>query len=206
MIEIADPPQLPKIILQILQDLDQYFTKHQTPHVIVGGVVVNILGRNRTTNDVDVIVDHRSLDIPIFVNFFTKKGYSITEYELQEGFKEQSNITIFYKSFHIDLVGVYRNSQQTQIQQGKKLNLYGLQLKFDSPETLIANKLYFGSIQDLEDALSIFIRNDLDHRKLRKFTEELGVSQLLVILKRMSEEPLSEEEIEQLLDEVDELL
>lgn len=206
MVEITDLPQLPKVILKILQDLNQYFTLHQTPHVIVGGVVVNIWGRNRMTNDVDVIVDQHSLDIPTFVNFLTKKGYSITEYELQEGFKEQSNITIFYESFRIDLVGVYRKSQQTQIHHAKQLNLFDLDLKFDSPETLIANKLYFGSIQDLEDALSVYIRNDLDHVKLQEFSEELGVSQMLVILKRMSKEPLSEEEIEKLLDELHELL
>ncbi len=199
-------PNLPRIVIKILNDLDEYFKLNNIPHVIVGGIVVNIWGRTRTTGDVDVIIDHHSLNIKDFVKYLTEKGYSASEYEFEEGFKEGGNITVFYETFRIDLVGLFRESQATQIKNAIKLNLFDWDLKFDSPETLIANKLYYGSLQDLEDALSIYTRNDLNLKKLREFCEELGVTKKLRVLERISKEELTEVEIEAFLDELDGLL
>ncbi len=61
-----------------------------------------------------------------------------------------------------------------------------------SPEDTIANKLYYGSEQDIQDAGSISVRwEDLDHQYLDERCETLGVKQEL---KEMVEE------VEELID------
>ena len=165
-------PDFPLTIKKILIDVSDYFTLNRIPYVIVGGIVVNIWGRSRNTNDVDIVVDHLKLDIHDFVAYFNSHDYDITAYEMETGFKERSNITIYYKTFRIDLVGLHRTSQRTQLQNAITMNIYNKELKIDSPETLIANKLSFGSLVDFEDALSVYIRNDLNKEKLLLICQE----------------------------------
>ena len=65
--------------------------------------------------------------------------------------KEKSNITIYYQSYRVDLVGLFRSSQRTQIENAIKVKIFDLDLLIDSAETLFVNKLSFGSLQDFED-------------------------------------------------------
>ncbi len=196
-------PNFPTIIKKILIDLSNYFSSNKIPYVIVGGIVVNIWGRNRNTNDVDVVVDHGLLDIKEFVTYLHSNGYDVTEYEMEEGFKEKSNITIYYKSFRIDLVGLYRETQRIQIENAITMNIYDKELKIDSPETLIANKLSFGSLVDFEDALSIYVRKDINNEKLLIRCQELHVEKYIPLLDGMKNNKLSIDELNRLLDELD---
>ncbi len=194
---------LPQILKKIFYDLSSYFNQNSIPYVVVGGIVVNILGRNRNTNDVDVVVDHTKLNISNFVQFLNENDYDISEYEMETGFKEKSNISIYIQSYRIDLVGLFRPSQRTQIENAIKIKIFDLDLYIDSPETLIANKLYFGSLQDFEDALSVFTRVPIDYKKLETVSNELNVGKLLQLLKKLKNNELSLEELDQILDELD---
>ena len=200
---IMSESDLPQILKKILYDLSSYFSQHSIPYVIVGGIVVNILGRNRNTNDVNVVIDHTKLDINDFVEFLNKNDYDITVYEVETGFKDKSNITIYYESYRIDLVGLFRSSQITQIKHATKFKIFDLDLLIDSPETSIANKLSFGSLQDFEDALSVFIRIPIDLQKLELVARELKVSKFIPLLKKLKTKELSFEELDMILDELE---
>ena len=95
-------------------------------------------------------MDHHKLDVHDFVSYLNSHDYDITTYEMETGFKEKSNITIYYKTFRIDLVGLHRDSQRTKLKNAIMMNIYNKELKIDSPETLIANKLSFGSLIEFE--------------------------------------------------------
>ena len=199
-------PDFPLIIKKILIDLSDYFKLNKIPYVIVGGIVVNIWGRSRNTNDVDIVVDHQELNIQDFVTYLNSHDYDITTYEMETGFKEKSNITIYYKSFRIDLVGLHRASQRTQLKNAITMNIYNNELKIDSPEALIANKLSFGSLVDFEDALSVYIRKDINNEKLSQICQELHVERYLSLLDRMKNNKLSIEELDGLLDKLNDSL
>ena len=61
------------------------------------------------------------------------------------------------------------------------ISFQGFDVKFDNPINLVAFKLYFGSEQDFEDALAVYVRNKniIDLEKLRQLCSELNVSDLL---------------------------
>ena len=79
-------------------------------------------------------MDHHKLDVHDFVSYLNSHDYDITTFEMETGFKEKSNITIYYKTFRIDLVGLHRDSQRTQLKNAITMNIYTKELKIYSTE------------------------------------------------------------------------
>ena len=86
----------PSAITTILKLLSHYFQEESIPYVIVGGISVLTWGRTRSTEDIDVIVDHTRLNIDHFVKYLQEKGF-FAEVEDFAGFKERSHCTIIKK-------------------------------------------------------------------------------------------------------------
>ncbi len=72
--------------------------------------------------------------------------------------------------------------------------LGGIKIYIASPEDTIANKLLFGSEQDILDAMSIYVRQmgKLDMDYLGEVCREMGVLDELQKLRRRVEETLRE--------------
>ncbi|MCK5611394.1 hypothetical protein KAR91_56510 [Candidatus Pacearchaeota archaeon] len=89
--------------------MSQYFVTNNIPYVIIGGVAILFQGRFRTTGDIDVVIVHERMDVESFVTFCKEHSLSIAKYELEEGFKEQSHVSIFDlpNNIRIDLMGTY---------------------------------------------------------------------------------------------------
>ena len=45
-------------IVTALKLISQYLNEHSIPYVVVGGIIVIEWGRSRTTEDIDIIIDH----------------------------------------------------------------------------------------------------------------------------------------------------
>ncbi len=61
--------------------------------------------------------------------------------------------------FRIDLKGVYSKFERQSIEMSKTVSVAGIQCKLDDPSNMIVHKIYFGSEQDYEDAIAVYIRN-----------------------------------------------
>ena len=161
-------------ISESLKKLVKYFMQNNIPYVVVGGVSVFVLGRSRFTMDVDIILDHTKLDRENFVTYLIENNFdaSINDFE---GFDEKTHCTFFYKTgmFRIDLKGVYSDLDAESIRMAVNGIYNGLEFKINNPANLILFKLKFGSEQDYEDALSVYIRHKekIDH----KFLEDKAV-------------------------------
>jgi hypothetical protein len=144
----------------------------------VGGISVLAWGRSRTTEDIDIIIDHEKLNISDFVDYLNKKNFSVDESDF-EGFTQKDHCTIFYKDglFRIDIIGIYNLDNKISVSEAIEVEFYGIKVKIDSPESLIAHKLNFGSQQDIEDAYSVLIRNKekINIEKLKTHSERLKV-------------------------------
>jgi hypothetical protein len=156
----------------------------EIPYAIIGGFSAIVWGRGRSTYDIDIIIDHKKLKIPDFVDFIVEQGMKTSEYELQEGFKELSHATIFTMDspfYRVDLRGIYSSLDRETIEKAEKVKFKGQKINFASPETLIAHKLYYGSDRDLEDALVVFIAQErsLDLDYLILLSSKLGVGKKL---------------------------
>ncbi len=174
-----------------LMYLAQYFKEHSIPYVIVGGVAVMITGRTRMTQDIDIILDHTIINRGNFLAFLQKNGFDATLSDF-EGFDEKSHCTIFFKEgmFRIDIKGIYSELDQESIDMAIDEIFNGVHLKINHPLNTVAFKLKFGSEQDYEDALAVYIKNlEIINREelVKKASKMMIKNELKVFLKEVDE-------------------
>ena len=56
-------------LINAIKSLCTYLNINNIDYVIVGGISVIAWGRTRTTEDIDIIINHAQLNIPDFVNY-----------------------------------------------------------------------------------------------------------------------------------------
>ncbi|TET81507.1 MAG: hypothetical protein E3J43_00655 [Candidatus Heimdallarchaeota archaeon] len=177
-------------ISESLKRLVKYFDENNIPYVVVGGVSVFVLGRSRMTMDVDIILDHTKLNREEFVNYLRKNNFDASLDDFI-GFDEESHCTFFYKTgmFRIDVKGIYSSLDQESIERAIVGIYNDIKLKISNPVDLILFKLKFGSEQDYEDALAVYIRNKerIDHNFLTKKALKMEIKdELDSFLKRIT--------------------
>jgi len=161
-------------------------------YVIVGGIAVAGWGNIRTTRDVDVIMAIESGRVKELVGAFKKRGFSVSAGNILSALEKKNHFTIFDErsEYHVDAKGVYGERELRTMRTKKKTRIKGVNVYIASPEDIIANKLVFGSEQDLKDAEGIFIRQlgKLDLEYLEEICREMGVEDELAGLKRRAED------------------
>jgi len=180
-------------IEETLLTVTKYFNDQGIPYVVVGGFAAIVWGRVRTTYDIDIIIDHKKLDVKRFIHFLTSKGLSAKEYEITQAFAENSHSTIFVMEkpfYRIDLRGIYTTEDREAISTAKKVKYKDQAIFFSSPENLIAHKLKFGSERDLEDAEVIFLaqKASLNMDYLHALCKRLNVTEKLDEFLKLNEE------------------
>ena len=160
-----------------------YFNNEKIPYTIIGGVAVLFQGRFRTTEDIDLVVLHKNIDIEDFVFYCKQNELSIENYELTNGFKARSHISIFDlpSGLRIDLRGVYTEWDEGVVDSAEEYEYEGKILKIAKPEYLIANKLFKGGSLDIEDAFSVYVQNQnrINLELLKRISDLLGVGESL---------------------------
>ncbi|MHA2496387.1 MAG: hypothetical protein ACXAEI_12960, partial [Candidatus Hodarchaeales archaeon] len=136
-----------RTIEDIIFLIADYFSQKSVEYVIVGGIAVIAWGRPRTTQDIDIIVSHKNLDVQDFANFFRSNDFFVDAEDLRSAFAERAHATILDKqsSIRIDLKGAYSASEQDSLAHRRKQQFYDHFIFLDSPENLIAHKLLYGS-------------------------------------------------------------
>ena len=176
------------VITRIIHIITDYFDNNSIPYVIVGGIAVISWGRPRTTQDIDIIIDHEKLSINDFSSFLSKNNFFVETQEIIDGFNEKSQVTILDKQslFRIDLTGLYDENKRDSLNHRQPQKLEGKIIYIDSPENLISHKLLFGSEQDFQDALAIYTRviNKLDKQRLLNLVIKLGVEKEFELLQQ----------------------
>jgi hypothetical protein len=166
-------------------------------YALVGGVAVSGWGVTRTTTDVDVIIDLREKDVDRLAAEFAKSGFSVTAADIYAALKEQTHFTVFdnHSSYRIDAKGAYGEAARETLMSRKAFVLEGVKSFLASPEDTIANKLLYGSEQDLQDAKGIYVRQleKLDLDRLRSLCKKLGVLRQLSDLEKRVKALLSDE-------------
>lgn len=177
----------------ILISISKYLNENNVPHVVVGGWAAIAWGRQRTTFDIDLIIDHNKIDLSSFVRFLKKIDMLIEREDIEIAIKEKSHSSIIYSpkpSLRVNLKGVYTIEDKEAILTSKKINITNTTINICSPENLIAHKLKFGSDRYIEDALIVFLvqksEKNIDLRYLTELCEKLSVSDKLKELVSLS--------------------
>ncbi|MDI6655313.1 MAG: hypothetical protein QME59_05440 [Candidatus Hydrothermarchaeota archaeon] len=165
-------------------------------YAIVGGIAVASWGNIRTTRDVDVIMALEEKKIRKLVNALKTENFSISEKDVRDSLKEKTHFTIFDKlsEYRIDAKGAYGEKEIRTLKTKKSVYFGELKGYVASPEDTIANKLAFGSEQDIKDAEGIYVRRmkKLDMRYLEKICRETGVYDDFLEMKKRVKKHLRE--------------
>jgi hypothetical protein len=183
---------------QVVKDTALILNSLGLDYAFVGGIAVSGWGVARTTADVDVILNLKESDADRLAVEFAKFEFSVSPTDIRAALKEQTHFTIFddNSAYRIDAKGAYGESERQTLSSRKQVVLQGVKCFLASAEDTIANKLLYGSEQDLRDADGIFTRQfqSLDIDKLRDLCKRLGVLRELSNLEKRVKAMLSNRE------------
>ncbi len=164
----------------VLKTAEDVLRASRVDHVFVGGVTVLAFGMPRTTTDVDVIAALEPGRIPIIVEKFRRAGFVASSQDLHDALIEGGYVTIHdtRSVYRIDLVPARTETHREALRTKRRVAWRGRRLPFAAPEHTIVMKLRWGSEQDLEDALAMYLRQEgrLDLRAMRAFARRNRVN------------------------------
>lgn len=171
---------------EVLLLVCRFLEKEDVDYVLVGGLVVNFHGLPRTTMDIDLILQIDEKDIQKLVDFLKRNNFFASVEDLKEALKTRTHCTVQDKKsmIRLDIRGIYNDMDRRTFGRRMSFGYKGIKIYIASAEDTIANKLVFGSEQDLKDAEGIYIRQlgKLDLQYLKETCRKAGVQKELAKL------------------------
>jgi uncharacterized protein (DUF1330 family) len=156
-------------------------------YMIAGSLASSILGKPRTTNDVDIVIAPNVDQLKKFIQSFTDEHY-VDAAAAQEALRTQTMFNVIdpQSGWKVDFVVLKQRAySQTEFQRRQQNNFSGIRVFVASPEDVILSKLERSkeseSERQFQDALGVAVVqwDRLDKVYLRKWAVELGISHLL---------------------------
>jgi hypothetical protein len=181
-------------LIGVVRDASTVFSSLRIRYVIVGGVVSNLLGRARSTFDVDAIAALRPEDAPRLARRFGVRGFDVSAEDVEDALRERGHFSVFDRmsEYRIDCKGAYTRMERRALEDRQRFRIGRTYSYIDAPENLVVIKLLFGSEQDLLDAEAVCVRqwHRLDLRRTTFRAQEAGVQKEWAALKARVEDLL----------------
>src|SRR5437879_1396234 len=176
-------PQKRRSLDDVLRIAEYVLRASRVDHVFVGGVTVLAFGMPRTITNVHVIASIDVKQIPKIVAGFQRSAFFASVQDLHDVLVEGGHVTIqdTRSTSRIDLVPASTAAHRETLKTKRQIAWRRLRLPMAAPEHTIVMKLRWGSEQDLEDALGIYVRQEktLDLRVMRNLARRHGVTREL---------------------------
>jgi hypothetical protein len=176
---------------EILKSVCSFLNEEKVKYVIVEGLAVLFYGIPRTTMDIDILIEMDMPKVKRFVEFLKGNDFFADEDDVKMAFEEKSHATIEDKTslIRLDIKGIYGENDWITLKRRRKVSLANFVFFIASPEDIIANKLLFGSEQDIKDAEGIYARQfgNLDMKYLAERCRKLDVYEAFLTMKRRVE-------------------
>ena len=183
-------------IEEILKLVCEFLNEEKAVYVIVGGLAVLFYGIPRTTMDIDIIIKMNMDETKRFAEFLKENDFFADEEDIKTAYEEKSHATIEDKTsmIRLDIKGIYGENDRIALKRRRKVSSADFEFYVASPEDLIANKLLFGSEQDVKDAEGIYARqlDNLDMAYLEKRCKRLGIYEEFLTMKKRVERRIKE--------------
>ena len=157
-------------------------------YAFMGAFAVMAWGEPRATTDVGVLVAYDEERIPAFVTALRAESLSADFRDLIDAQRDRGHVSVFREGsvFWLDLRLARTAVERGEIADAASVEVRGQALRVVRPEDTIAFKLSFGSPKDLQDALSILVRQAgaLDESRLLALAHRLGVADALSELRK----------------------
>src|SRR3972149_268682 len=185
-------PEKRRSFVAVVKAAERSLRTARIDHVFVGALAVGAFGVPRTTTDVDVIVDYRVEDAPRLTQAFRRQGFEVSTDDLRDACAERAHCTVhdLHSEFRLDIAPAAKPTAKDAIRDSVRVRWRGITLPIADPEHTIVMKLVYGSDQDSEDALGIFVRQRrrLDMPRMQEFARRQGVIKALRELERKADE------------------
>jgi len=150
----------------LYEEILREFQKKRVKYILVGGMAFNLLGGERTTLDMDIIVEMEDENLRKIVTILKKAGYHvkqpvdpmmIADKKTRKDWIANKNMKAFnfYKSERsyeeVDIVIDSPVNFKNAIGRAIKVRISGLNLVIISPEDFIKMKKASGRDKDLQD-------------------------------------------------------
>ena len=189
---------------EILKRVCTFLNEEKVEYVVVGGIAVLFYGIPRTTMDIDILIAKDMTKVMRFTEFLKENDFFVDGGDIRMAFEEKSHATIEDKTsmIRLDLKGIYNENDRLALKRRRRVSVADFELYVASPEDLIANKLLFGSEQDIKDAEGMYARqfDNLDMVYLEERCKSLEVNEEFLMMKKRVERTLHEGGTEQAKD------
>ncbi|HYT18267.1 MAG TPA: hypothetical protein VEO18_08480 [Thermoplasmata archaeon] len=184
-------PAKPRSFVAVVKATERSLRAARVEHVFVGALAVSAFGVPRTTTDVGVIVEYGEEDAPRMAESFRRQSFKVRMEDLRDARAEGAHCTVHdtLSAFHVEIAPAARPRTKDAIRHFVRVRWRGSMLPIADPEHTIVMKLVYGSDQDVEDALGIFVRQRkrLRMRRMREFASQQGVLKALRVLERKAD-------------------
>lgn len=175
----GDPPSA-DAVARILEEATGALDEAHVPYLVLGGLVVSVFARPRTTDDIDVFVKpedaHRALEV------LQVAGFEIDEYDpmwLYKAWKDGVLVDVIFRSSG----EIYLDDEM--LARGVVRECRGVTLKMIAPEDLLVIKAVATAEHGAHhwyDALGIIARNPIDWSYLVDRARQAGPRRVLSLL------------------------
>jgi len=150
----------------LYEEILRQFQKQKVKYILVGGMAFNLLGGERNTLDMDIIVEMADENLRKIVKILKKAGYHvkqpvdpvmIADKKTREDWVKNKNMKAFNfyrskKSYEeVDIVIDSPVNYKDAVKNSLKVKIKGMNLNIISPEDFIKMKKVSGRDKDLED-------------------------------------------------------
>jgi len=153
-----------------------FLNKEQYAYLIIGGMAAGILGAPRMTQDIDFCIFISDEEIKEFLSKANKAGFDFNEKETRKRIKETGAFKISYRECNVDFLIVSTDFEKEALARKQKINLYGIDAYFPTPEDLILFKVVPARHIDMSDIEKIIERHlgKLDKKYIMKWAQKLS--------------------------------
>mgnify|MGYP001260740238 FL=1 len=173
---------------EILALVCGFLNTQKIGYVLVGGIAVSVHGVPRSTVDADFILSLEEKALPGLIRFLKRNGFLAGLGDARAAFADSSHFTAEDTLSHLrlDIKGIYNDMDRNAYERRVRFRFKGVDMMIQTPEDLIAAKLYYGSEQDISDAEGVYIskKGKLDLEYLTAICRSYGVSKELAAMVR----------------------
>ncbi|MDD5583746.1 MAG: hypothetical protein PHV55_01640 [Candidatus Omnitrophica bacterium] len=150
----------------LYEEVLKAFQKQKVKYFIVGGMAFNLLGGNRTTLDMDILVELSDINLRKIVNILKKSGYHVKQpvnpmdvavKKIREDWIQNKNMKAFnfYKDDtsyeEVDIVIDSPIEFSKAFKKALRVRLHSTTLNVISPDDFIVMKKHSGREKDIQD-------------------------------------------------------
>lgn len=130
-----------------------------TRYLVVGGLAVVVVGEPRMTADADAIVFVSPDEAESLITAAARAGFDVREEIERARLTATGTIRFSQGRFQLDLITASLPFEEAAYRRATIHELFGLRLRFPSPEDLIVFKVLAGRDKDILDAIGIARRH-----------------------------------------------